>query len=52
MHLRAYRDEARSGHLELVGGGDRPWTIDLITMMTEAMLVIGFATAIAVHVVR
>jgi hypothetical protein len=30
MHLHLYRDESRSGHFDLVGEGDHPWTIDLV----------------------
>lgn len=52
MHLQAYRDEAHSGHLELLGGGDRPWTIDLVSLTSEIMLITGFAAAIAVYVLR
>ena len=52
MHLRVYRDEARSGHIELVGEGKRPWTIDLVVVVTVAMLVVSFGLALAVHLIR
>ena len=52
MHLRVYRDEAHSGHLELIGGGDRPWAIDLVSVISEVMLITGFAAAIAAHLLR
>jgi hypothetical protein len=48
MHLHVYRDKARSGHFELVGDGEHQWTIDLVTVAAVAVLVIGFAAALAV----
>ena len=35
MHLHLYRDESRSGHFDLVGEGDHPWTIDLVTVTQQ-----------------
>jgi hypothetical protein len=32
-----------------MGGGDHPWTIDLITVTAAAVLLIGFAAALAQH---
>jgi hypothetical protein len=52
MHLRIYRDESRSGHLDLVSEGDHPWTIDLVTLTAAAILVVGFAGALVAHLVR
>jgi hypothetical protein len=52
MHLRLYRDEWRSGHFDLVGEGDRPWTIDWVTMTTAAIHVVGFASALVAQLVR
>jgi hypothetical protein len=52
MHLHVYRDKSRSGHLDLVGGGDHPWTIDLVTITAAAILVVGFAAALAAHLLR
>ena len=52
MHLHLHRDESRSGHLDLVGEGDRPWTIDLVTVTAAAILVVGFAGALVAHLVR
>ena len=52
MHLHVYRDESRSGHIEIVGEGDHPWTIDLVTVVTAAILVVGFAGALVAHLVR
>jgi hypothetical protein len=52
MHRHLYRDESRSGHFDLVGEGDHPWTIDLVTVTAAAILVVGFASALAAHLVR
>jgi hypothetical protein len=52
MHIHVYRDKSRSGHFDLVGEGEHPWTIDLVVVTTVAMLVVGFAAALAVHLVR
>lgn len=52
MHIHVYRDKSRSGHLDLVGEGEHPWTIDLVAVTAAAVLVIGFAAALAVHLVR
>ena len=49
MRIRAYRDQARSAHLDLTGGGDHPWTVDLISVSAAAFLLIGFAAALAQH---
>jgi hypothetical protein len=51
MRLHAYRDKNRSGHVELEGGGDHPWTIDLVIVIAAAILVIGFAGALAANLV-
>jgi len=52
MHLHLYRDESRSGHFDLVGEGDHPWTIDLVTVTAAAILAVGFAGALVAHLVR
>jgi hypothetical protein len=52
MHLHLHRDESRSGHLDLVGEGDHPWIIDLVTVIAAAILVVGFAGALVAHLVR
>jgi hypothetical protein len=46
MHLHLYRDESRMGE------SDHPWTIDLVTVTAAAILVVGFASALAAHLVR
>jgi len=52
MHLHMYRDESRSGHLDLVGEGDHPWTVDLVAVTTAAVLVVSFIIALMVQLVR
>jgi hypothetical protein len=52
MHLHMYRDESRSGHLDLVGEGDHPWTIDLVAVTAAAILVVGFVIALTAQLVR
>ena len=47
MHLHTYRDESRSRHLDLTGGGGRPWSIDLVSVTASGILVMGFACALA-----
>jgi len=47
MHLQTYRDESRSGHCDLVGGGGHQWSIDLVTVTAASLLLIGFACAFA-----
>lgn len=51
MHLHVYRDESRAGHVDLVGEGDHPWTIDLVTTVAATILVVGFACAIVANLV-
>jgi hypothetical protein len=52
MHLRMYRDDRRSAHLDLVGEGDHPWTIDLVVVTAAAILVVGFVIALTAQLVR
>jgi hypothetical protein len=51
MHLHIYRDESHSGHVDLVGEGDHPWSIDLVTVIAAAIMLVGFAAALAAHFV-
>jgi len=30
MRIQTYLDESHSRHFDLVGGGDNPWSIDLV----------------------
>jgi hypothetical protein len=52
MRLHTYRDESRSRHFDLIGGGDRPWTIDLVAMAAAATLIEGFVSALVAHCIR
>jgi hypothetical protein len=47
MHLHTYRDESRSRHFDLISGGKRPRSIDLVLVMASGMLVVGFVCAFA-----
>jgi hypothetical protein len=46
MRLHSYRDESHSTHFDLIGGGSRPWSIDLVSVAAAGMLVLGFACAL------
>jgi hypothetical protein len=46
MRLQTYRDESRSRHFDLTGGGSHPWSIDLVAATAAGILVVGFACAI------
>ena len=49
MRLHSYRDESRSRHFDLIGGGSRRWSIDLVYVTTSAILVVGFGCALMAH---
>ena len=46
MRLQTYRDESHSRHFDLISGGERPRTIDLVSAAALGMLVVGFACAL------
>ena len=46
MRLQTYRDESRSRHFDLICGGERPRSIDLVLVIISGMLVVGFACAV------
>ena len=46
MRLRTYRDETRSRHFDLIGGGGHPWSVDLVAITASGILVLGFACAL------
>ncbi|HEX5231500.1 MAG TPA: hypothetical protein VFW56_04625 [Bradyrhizobium sp.] len=48
MHLHVYRDESRSRHFDLISGGERPRSFDLVLAITSGILVLGFACAVMV----
>jgi len=52
MHLHTYRDESRSGHLDLIGGRGHPWSIDLVAVTASGILLMGFACAVAALLVH
>jgi len=52
MRLHTYRDESRSRHFDLVGGGGHPWTIDLVAVTASALLVLGFTCALVAQCVH
>jgi hypothetical protein len=46
MRLQTHRDETGSRHFDLIGGGDHPWSIDLVAVTAAGLLVGGFACAV------
>jgi hypothetical protein len=48
MRLQTYRDESHSRHIDLLCGGKRPRSIDLVLVTTSGMLVAGFICALIV----
>jgi hypothetical protein len=52
VRLRTYRDETRSRHFDLIGGGGHPWAVDLVAIAASGTLVLGFACALAALCIR
>ena len=50
MRVRTYRDESFAHHLDLVGAGPTPWTVDLVQIASAAILVTGFVCALVAQV--
>jgi hypothetical protein len=48
MRIQTYRDERRSRHFDLICGGERPRSIDLVLVTTSGMLAVGFICALMV----
>jgi hypothetical protein len=46
MRVHTYRDESRSRHFELTGGGGHLWSIDLVAATASCILLVGFACAL------
>jgi hypothetical protein len=46
MRLQTHRDENRSRHFDLTGGGGHPWSIDLVATTASGILVVGFVWAL------
>jgi hypothetical protein len=52
MRLQTHRDESRSRHFDLTGGGSHPWSIDLVAVIASGLLLMGFACALAAVLVH
>jgi hypothetical protein len=52
VRLQTFRDDGRSRHFDLIGGKGHPWSIDLVTVTTASILILGFASAVAAMLVR
>jgi hypothetical protein len=48
MRFQTHRDESHSRHFDLICGGARPRSIDLVSVITSAVLVVSFACALVV----
>jgi hypothetical protein len=46
MRLQTYRDDTRSRHFDLIGGGGHSRSIDLVAVTAAGLLVMGFACAV------
>jgi hypothetical protein len=46
MRFRTYLDEHHYRHFDLVGGGDNPWSIDLVLEAMSGILIGGFVWAL------
>jgi hypothetical protein len=46
MRVQTYRDDSRSRHFDLTGGGGHPWSIDLVAATASGILLVGFACAV------
>jgi hypothetical protein len=46
MRIQTYLDESHSRHFDLVGGGDNPWSIDLVVEAVSCILLGGFIFAL------
>jgi hypothetical protein len=48
MRIQIYRDESLSRHFDLIYGGARARSIDLVLVTTASMLVASFVCALAI----
>jgi hypothetical protein len=48
MHLHTYLDQSHCRHVDLIGDGNHPRTIDLVSAIASSLLVIGFVCALMV----
>jgi hypothetical protein len=48
MRIQTYRDESLSRHFDLIYGGAKARSIDLVSVTTAGMLLASFACALAI----
>jgi hypothetical protein len=48
MRIQTYRDESRSRHFDLIYGGARAKSIDLVSVATASILLASFACALVI----
>jgi hypothetical protein len=41
MRIQTHRNQSRSRHFDLIGGGVRPWSIDLVSVAASRILLVG-----------
>jgi hypothetical protein len=46
MRIRTYQDTSHSRHVDLVGSGNDPWSVDLIVEAVSFVLLGGFGLAL------
>ena len=52
MRIQTYLDESHSRHFDLVGGGDNPWSIDLVVEAVSCILLGGFIIALVAECIH
>jgi hypothetical protein len=52
MRIRTYRDQTFARHLDLTGGDVHPWSIDLVSVASSSLLVVGFVCALLTQLVH
>jgi hypothetical protein len=48
MRIQTYRDKSRSRHFDLIYGGAKARSIDLVSVTTASMLLASFACALVI----
>jgi hypothetical protein len=48
MRIQTYRDESLSRHFDVIYGGERARSIDLVSVATASMLLVSFACALVI----
>jgi hypothetical protein len=51
MHIHTFRDESRSRHFDLTGGGGHQWSVDLVAATAAGLLLVGFGCAVVAMLV-